>query len=172
MKAYFYTEEQRFHQPWIWLGLGVAVLSLIPLWYGLYVQLVEGVPWGDRPSSDEVLALTVIGTTVVILGITVVFFNARLVVSIDAEGLDYRFIPFHRRVHTIPWSEVSRVYLRTYRPILEYGGWGIRFGTGGKAYNVSGTDGLQLELKTGKKILIGTRNPVEIGAMLHQIPVN
>jgi hypothetical protein len=48
---------------------------------------------------------------------------------------------------------------RTYSPVLEFGGWGIRVGGGGMAYNVSGNEGVQLVLKSGRRVLIGTRQP-------------
>lgn len=153
MNGYFYTEEQRFRQPWIWIGIALSLFGLFPLWYGVYQQIVTGIPWGENPTSDEVLLLIAFGMTLLILGIFVLFLKSRLVFSLGSEGLDYRFVPFHWKVHTIRWEDVATADVRTYRPILEYGGWGIRFGPKGKAYNVSGTDGLQLELRNGKRIL-------------------
>jgi hypothetical protein len=46
---------------------------------------------------------------------------------------------------------------------MEYGGWGYRVGgkKSGIAFNVSGNMGVQIELKNGKKILLGTRKPKE-----------
>jgi hypothetical protein len=54
-------------------------------------------------------------------------------------------------------EEIQRYEIRKYSPLLDYGGWGIkkRF-KWGRAYNVSGNIGLQLYLKTGKKVLFGT----------------
>jgi hypothetical protein len=49
---------------------------------------------------------------------------------------------------------------------MGYGGWGIKRGIGGLAYNVSGNQGLQLVLTDGRKILIGTQKPEQfINAM-------
>ena len=56
-----------------------------------------------------------------------------------------------------------------YNPISEYGGWGIKGGFSkqtGKAYTTKGTTGLQLTLKNGKKILIGTQKKEEIKRVL------
>jgi hypothetical protein len=58
---------------------------------------------------------------------------------------------------------VSEYYARVYRPILEYGGWGIRCGfKGARAYNVSGNKGVQLILQNGKRLLIGSQKPDEL----------
>jgi len=50
---------------------------------------------------------------------------------------------------------------REYKPIREYGGWGIRYVIGGIAYNVYGNKGVQLILKNKKKVLVGTQKPEE-----------
>jgi hypothetical protein len=52
--------------------------------------------------------------------------------------------------------------VRTYRPIRDYGGWGIRYGRNGKAYNVSGNRGVMLEFSHGQKLLIGSQKPGDL----------
>ena len=56
----------------------------------------------------------------------------------------------------------DKAYIRKYDALTEYGGWGIKGGKfwkkdKGTAVNVSGDIGIQLELKSGKKLLIGTQ---------------
>ena len=46
----------------------------------------------------------------------------------------------------------------TYSLLKDYGGWGIRYGRKGKAYNVSGNKGVLLTLADGKNGLIGSKN--------------
>jgi len=164
-----FREEQRFSQIWVGVGAGVASIGLLPLWYGVYLQLVEGIPMGDKPASDTILLAISVGVTVLMLGIFLLLLKARLNTTLGMSGIEFRFIPFHRRVHLISWTEVAKAYVRTYRPIVEFGGWGIRFGLKGRAYNVSGKQGLQLVMKNGKKILFGTQKPNEIRSALTQI---
>ena len=166
----YFREEQQFRQSWIWLIIGSSLLALIPLWYGVYQQLVLGIPWGDDPASDGMLVLVVAGMTLLIGSLLYLFRISRLFVSLDSEGVKYRFTPFHRRIHAIPWTEVNKAFVRTYRPIIEYGGWGIRYGLKGRAYNVSGNEGLQLELKSGRRVLFGTKEPDRLAVVLAQIP--
>jgi hypothetical protein len=66
---------------------------------------------------------------------------------------------------------LSKIYVREYSPLGEYGGWGIRYtiSGAGKAYNISGKIGLQLEFTTGKKVLIGTHKGEEIKEILTRI---
>ena len=64
------------------------------------------------------------------------------------------------------WDEVQDVEIRKFKPISEYGGWGIRYGKSGKAIIISGGEGLQLSLKSGKKILIGIKKVDELSLFL------
>ena len=54
---------------------------------------------------------------------------------------------------------------------MEYGGWGLRYGFFGKgrALNVSGNTGLQIEFNNGKRLLIGTNKPRELKEVLTKL---
>ncbi|MDI6783925.1 MAG: DUF6141 family protein, partial [bacterium] len=84
----------------------------------------------------------------------------KLTTEVHEDGIYIRFEPFVRK--KILFSEMKQYTARTYRPIREYGGWGIRYGWKGTAYNVSGNRGVQLELNNGKRILIGSQRPEEL----------
>jgi len=93
----------------------------------------------------------------------------KLVTVINSESIRiyFYFFPFNvKRIFL--WEEIKICRIRTYKPIAEYGGWGIRTGgSSGTAYNVSGNIGLQLELTNKKRILIGTQKPDEIKSFLN-----
>jgi hypothetical protein len=72
------------------------------------------------------------------------------------------FFPFHLSFKKMPFIQIKKYEARTYSPLGEYGGWGIRYGFEGKAYNVSGNRGVQLELVNGKRLLIGSQSPEEL----------
>ena len=57
----------------------------------------------------------------------------------------------------------------TYRPIMEYGGRGIRFGRQGMAYNVGGNRGVKIKLKNGKQALVGSQKPEELQRALERV---
>jgi hypothetical protein len=156
MASEYFTEKQRFRQFWVW----ALVLGLLGLFVWAFVQqIIFGIPWGNNPASDTGLILF----SLIPLGIAVLFLVARLETRIDRKGVSFRFIPFHRTWREIDWKMISRAYVRYYKPLSEFGGYGIRLGLkSGKAYNVSGNQGLQIELKNGKKLLIGTRRPEEM----------
>jgi hypothetical protein len=158
-----FRETQTFRQTWVWyLLLPLNVLFI----YGLYQQLVLGQPFGDKPASDLGLLIGFF----LVAGISLFISSIRLETTISDQGIGYRFFPIERKLTYISWHEIQKAYIREYRPIVEYGGWGIRVGLfgKGKAYNISGNMGLQVELKNGKKILFGTQEPTEIEVLIHR----
>jgi hypothetical protein len=56
---------------------------------------------------------------------------------------------------------LESISVRSYNPLREFGGWGYRSwgGKKGNAWNISGNQGLQLQFKSGKELLIGTQQP-------------
>ena len=126
--------------------------------YGLYKQFYLVEPFGDNPVSNEGLIMFSLIPALLI----VLFLLLRLDTKVDAEGVHYRFFPFQINYKLKKWDEIENAYVRQYKPIYEYGGWGIRGWGKDKARNVSGNMGLQLDLKNGDKLLIGTQKGEEM----------
>ncbi len=162
----FFSEEQRFSEsPMKWALPAIFMVSVGPLAYGMYQQFVLGKPWGDNPTSNLVLML-IFGFVAVFIGVLwIAFLKSRLEVTVDAEGIHYRFPLFIRKIRSIEKEQIARYEVRKYSPLMEYGGWGYKKPQGyyrrknGIAVNVKGNIGLQLYLANGKKILIGTQRP-------------
>ena len=151
-----YREVQQFRQVWIWV---IVVVLTGSVWYATVEQLLLQRPFGDRPMLDMLLLIywLIFG-----MGLPALFFFGQLVTEVRADGIYLRFSPFHRTFRSIAFTEVKRCEVRTYRPIREYGGWGIRYGRQGQAYNVSGDRGVQIELLHGKRLLIGSQRAEEL----------
>ncbi len=160
MERILFKEEQRFGQWWIWLLLLSAFgISVGPVWYGFFSQVTTGQPWGDNPASDGALVLTASLTTLMMAGIFLLFKTMRLQVEILGNGLRFRYPPIIRKWRNIERTEIERYEVGKYRPVVDYGGWGIKrkLGRHGWAYNVKGNIGLKLFLKNGKTILLGSQ---------------
>lgn len=83
-----------------------------------------------------------------------------------------RFAPLQSEWRFTPWAEVRRAYVRTYAPLREYGGWGIRtFGGESMAYNAWGNQGLQLILANGERLLVGTQQPAAMQQALNKLRI-
>ncbi len=153
----YFQEEQRFNH--LWLRLLVGVIAGFA-WLSTIVQLTLGKdPWG-KGLGTTLLQLTI--WLLVGVGMPLLFFSACLVVEVRDDGLYIRYIPFHRSYKRIAWTEIERVEVRTYRPILEYGRWGIQGWVRNRAYNVYGNRGLQLYLFGGRRLLISSQRVEEL----------
>ena len=159
-----FSENQRFSQWWLWILLiGINCITV----YGIIQQVIFGKPFGDRPGSDaELFIPAAIAGLILIL-----FIFLKLETRITKDGVYVRFRPFHSSFRHYSFASLSKSFVRKYSPILEYGGWGLRYGFAGKgsALNVSGNKGLQLITIDGKKMLIGTRRPDEITETLTKL---
>jgi len=155
-----YQETQFFRQPWIWaLVLCISLISI----YGAVQQLILGKPFGNNPAPDTVMVIIAV---IFGLGLPAFMFMMNLAIEVREDGLYIRFSPFHLSFHKIALEDIKEFQARTYNPIKEYGGWGIRYGRNGKAYNVRGNRGVQLQLTSGRKLLIGSQKPEELAEAL------
>jgi len=157
-RAYF-NETQRFRQWWIYLIIVITIVS----WGYAFIASLRATE-SEKATDDLIL----IATGIIPVLLIILLISLRLVTRIRNDGIYYRFKPLQFREKHIRPEEVKSYEVRKYKPLTEYGGWGLRSGmrTGlhrsGKAYNVSGNIGLQLYLENGKKLLIGTQKPRQI----------
>ena len=64
---------------------------------------------------------------------------------------------------------ISRIEVVTYRPIADFGCWGISFGRDGeRALIARGNRGVRLVLNDGTKLLIGSQRPEALARALEQ----
>ena len=124
----------------------------------MIIQIILGQKFGNNPAPDWI---TILIWLVFGIGFPVLFYSLRLITEVRKDGIHLRFFPFHRKFQIYSYDEIESYTVREYKSIREFGGWGIRYGLGGKAYNVYGKKGIQLVFKNKKKLLIGTQKPKE-----------
>lgn len=154
----YFREVQHFRQWWVW---AIMLAPFLIFAYGFYVQVIKGQPWGSKPMSDAELT----GVTIMLAVIMLWIYLMRLVTEVRDDALTVHFVLLWRR-KAIPYQNIRSVEARTYNAIAEYGGWGIRWGARGWAYNVSGNRGVQLQLDDGKELLIGSERAEELAAAI------
>jgi len=149
-----YEEVQPFNQVWLWALMGAElVIILIPL-----ILLKMAMPSIFLAAISMLIPLIILG-------------SLKLKTRIDHEGVHFQMTPFHWKERFIPWSDIDQIYVRKYSPLKEYGGWGVRRGWKGWAYNVRGNYGIQIVKKNGKQILLGTQQPEEVMQTLKAHPL-
>lgn len=147
-----FNETQRFTQWWLWL-------ILVGVWSSMVYSIMTAPPQTD----SAVYVSFGIGILLPLL-----FWQMKLTTRITTEGIYVRFFPFHFKEKFFAWDTLSASYVRTYSPLMEYGGWGIKysFKGNGLVFNTAGNVGLQLNFKEGEAVLIGTQKGEEIKQVL------
>jgi hypothetical protein len=155
-----FREVQWIRRVW-WVMLLVGGIALLT-WYSFAQQIVLGRPVGTNPGPDWSIWLIWLLTGI---GLPVLFVVMRLIVEVRPDYVYIRYVPLLRR--RILTAEIAHFRARSYRPILEYGGWGIRGWSRGRiAYNVRGNRGVELELSDGRRVMIGSQRADELEAAL------
>jgi hypothetical protein len=132
-----------------------------PFSRGLLVLCVAGVAIGLAAGAwrgPEGILL------VLLLLLPTLFHLLELGVLVHLDRVEIRFRPLLRRV--IPLSSVAACQAIEYRPIREFGGWGVRKRRGRRAYTVSGNHGAELTLHDGQRVLIGSQRADELAGVV------
>lgn len=149
-----FVESQRFRQWWlIALILGIAGL----MWYCFVVQILLGTPVGTRPAPDGVVWLL---TVLFGVGFPVLFLLITMRTEVGDGWLTIRFRPFMRR--RIRLADITAAAAVTYHPIMDYGGWGVRWSFAGWCYSVAGSRGVRITLADGRVVMIGSQRAEEL----------
>ena len=160
-----YVETQRVRQWWIWLLVLIGVLFVA---WMFVEQIVLGHPVGNNPAPDGfVWAVTLL----IGVGMPLLVRSVNLTTEIHPDRIVIRYFPFWRR--TILLRDVADCSPCEYRPILQYGGWGIRYGIGrGMCYTLYGNTGVRLNLTSGRQLLIGSQRPEELASAISRASGN
>jgi hypothetical protein len=97
----------------------------------------------------------------------VVIFLLHMTTEVAATGLCVCFgwAPTYPRIVSI--DTIRSVEVVNYRPIADYGFWGVRAGRDGeRAFIARGTRGVRIELIDGSKLLIGSQRPEVLASVL------
>jgi hypothetical protein len=121
--------------------------------------LLHGRAW-----STELFLGLVVGTGL-LLFLAVFLLHMTTEVTPTDVRVWFGWVPVYRRV--VPLEGIRRGEPATFRPIADYGFWGIRSGRDGeRALIARGNRGVRLELADGSLLLIGSQRPDELAQAL------
>jgi hypothetical protein len=160
--AVVYREEQNFD--WRIYAL-FAVLELLA-WVGLIWYTYRALD-ADAPFRAWGIPIPVLAIVGLLLLAVVVVGLLRMTTEVTPSELSVWFgwVPVYRRVVSV--DAIRRLEVVTYRPIADYGGWGIRHGRDGeRVLSARGDRGVRIELSDGTRLLIGSQRPEELALAL------
>ncbi len=156
--AVIFREVQHFRLWWVVVLLGLVTALQ---WWAFVTQILLGRPFGSNPGPDWLIWVFWI-----VFGILfpIAFAALRIDTRVEPGLLRVRLAPFsHLR---IPLSTIRHAEVVTYRPIRDFGGWGLRWSAKGRALNAYGSRGVQLVLDNGTRIMVGSQHPEELVSAL------
>jgi hypothetical protein len=148
-----FKEQQRFRRWDILLLLLALIAGTAYRFFDLYIV--------HHISSKTQLYFSLLALFV-LLAVLLLLLSFRLVTRIDEKGVRYQFFPWHYRKHRINWEDVEECTVVETPLSTELSGWTVTIGSNEFTYSFYGRTGLQLRLKDGSRIFIGTRRPEEM----------
>ena len=146
----YFHEDQYFRQSWLWVLIAVPIIVVL-------------VVLASAPRVDTVGIAVGVGAALLVallLGL------ARLETEVRDDGV---YVHFHGLWPTrrIALEDIDTYEARRYT-MWDSGGWGVHFTLRGIAYNVSGNEGVVIQLKQckGGQVLIGSQRPAELGVAI------
>lgn len=105
--------------------------------------------------------LVACGTVAVVL---LIFAFIRLSITVENQMLRLYLRPFWSE--NIAISDIISVEAVEYRPLRDFGGWGLRIGQRGRIISARGNRAVKLQLASGKTLFVGTGNPERLASSL------
>lgn len=143
-----YSEDQMLPSPILVLVVLVAgAVFIAPLIFSWHAnRLYPGMFW----------------VVVAPLAIALLVTSLRLKTSLDDAQVTVRIWPFSAA--RLKYVDIRKVEEVEYSPIADFGGWGIRYGLGGKIYSMRGSHAVKLSLSSGAIVYLGTQEPRKLSA--------
>jgi hypothetical protein len=162
-----FREVQRFRQTWPLVAMGIsATIAVCGIGVVAFVSTMSQKP---AKAPDPISLLACVLGVLLFVSVLVLMRVCNLCVEVRETGLFIRYFPFHLSFHRIQIEDVKSFQAVTYRPLREYGGWGIKYRRKSKAYSVSGDRGVKLEFQSGRSLLIGSQRAEELAEALAAI---
>jgi hypothetical protein len=162
--AVVYREEQNF--AW-WVYVIVGLVEALG-WMTLFL-LLQNVRNLTSPESIPALAAMLFTGVVLVVPLFLLVGLLRMTTEVRLGDLLVWFgwLPIYRRVVSI--VDIQRVEVVNYRPLADFGGWGIRRGRDGiRLLSARGTRGVRLDLTDGSRMIIGSQRPEELAVAIEQ----
>ena len=102
-----------------------------------------------------------------LVGVLLLQFYGGQRTRITKDGITIRYGLAGVRIFRCRLEEISGIQVRSFAPLADFGGYGIRVGQGVTAYYLAGRTGVQLNLVERRSVLIGSSNPERLAAVIN-----
>ncbi|MFC2105674.1 hypothetical protein ACFLS0_02845 [Candidatus Bipolaricaulota bacterium] len=133
-----------------WLSIGIPLL----LWAAAGF-LVQTSVWA---ASLEAL-----------VGVVLLQFYGGQRTRVTREGITIRYGLAGIRIFRCRLEEISGIHIRSFAPLADFGGYGIRTSKGITAYYLKGRTGVQVDLIERRSVLIGSSSPERLAIVIETL---
>lgn len=102
-------------------------------------------------------------------GITFYLWRLQLKTVIKSKKIKFQYSPLHAKKQTIKTKEIEDYQVIKTPFLAKLSGWDVQFNTSEQVYSLSGRTGLELTLKDGQHIFIGTKKPMVLKNALDKV---
>jgi len=103
------------------------------------------------------------------IGLLLLMFYGGQRTRVSIDGIAIRYGLLGLPIFRCRLDEVEAMRIRTFAPLADFGGYGIRVATGITAYYLAGRSGVQLDLSTRRSALIGSQNPERLATAIQAL---
>jgi hypothetical protein len=131
---------------------------------GVGLSILLAPPAGSSPSVRLPTALGLL-----MLGAAIEVFLGGLTTEVHRDYLRLHLGRFALLRKQVPLSKVKHLESVTYRPLREFGGWGIRGFGRRQAWTARGNKAVVVTLEDGSQLYVGSDNPQHLESRLRAI---
>lgn len=158
----FFIEVQKYRAKWFW-ALNIGLLIFIGYLFIKHVVLGHPFQGEEAPATDFTVKL------ITILAVIVVFLLLKLTTRADDTGLHYQLFPLHFKPKTLLWEEIEGCQLTDIADARGFSAWGLSFiGKKNPSYILVGSKAVEITLRSGKKLLLGSPRAEELVEIINQ----
>lgn len=161
--ALIFREDRRIRSPFVWIFLVVASSFVLGSLVWMVRQRLAMSPEATHGAMATPLYLAIV-TLVVCTWLCTMLFVALVTLQIEvtSAGLFVRFWPIQRKVRQIPLAGVTAIRAVRFRPLVDYGGYGVRRNRRSAAYLLGTGEGVRIDYENGYHLLLETAHPWEL----------
>lgn len=147
-----YYDEQRLSKIWFTISIFIGAVIL----FFLFKDIVDGIE-----SAWAFLSVAVVFLLYAAFD-AFLFLYMKLCINVDYEYIHIRLFPFTSK--KIPVAEIFLTEATVFRPIKDYGGYGIRviFSKKESAYFLTGNTGVRVYYAISNPVVIGASDPKKL----------
>jgi len=104
-----------------------------------------------------------------VIGLLLLFYYGGQRTRVNRAGITIRYGLTGIRIFCCRFDEIADIRIRSFAPLAEFGGYGIRARRGTTAYFLAGGEGVQLNLLNRRSALIGSSNPERLASAIEVV---